>query len=60
MPLLEPDLLEKVARYESRLERSLFKNLHEVQRVQAERSRIEVTPPVVLDVDVSTNQDPTP
>jgi hypothetical protein len=60
LTLLEPDVLEKVARYENGLERSLFKNLHELQRLQAQRNGVEVAPPVVLDVDISSPQDPTP
>ena len=50
--LLEPDVLEKVARYENSLERSLFRNLHELQKLQAARSGVAVTLPVALDVDL--------
>ena len=55
--LLEPDVLDKVARYENGLERSLFRNLHELQRLQAARSGVAVTPPAAVDVDLSVHQD---
>jgi hypothetical protein len=49
--LLEPDVLDKVARYEGALERSLFRTLHELQRIQAAQSGVAVPPPAVVDVD---------
>lgn len=54
--LLQPDVLEKVTRYESSLERSFFRTLHELQRVQAARSGANVPPPAALDVDVTVHQ----
>jgi hypothetical protein len=44
----------KLSRYEAAIERSIFRALHELQRLQAAR-QVEgsVTPPAVLDVDVS-------
>lgn len=55
--LLEPDVLEKVARYENGLERSLFRNLHELLRLQAARSGAAVTPPAAVDVDVTVHHE---
>jgi hypothetical protein len=46
-------VLEKIGRYEAAAERSLYKALHELQRLQAARQGQAVTPPAVLDVDVS-------
>src|SRR5215217_4894666 len=46
----------KLSRYETNLERSLYKALHELQRLQAARSSAEdsvLPPPVAVDVDVS-------
>jgi hypothetical protein len=44
----------KLSRYETTIERSLYKALHELQRLQAaRRANGNVTPPVALDVDVS-------
>jgi hypothetical protein len=44
----------KLSRYETMIERSLFKALHELQRLQAARGTGgNVAPPVALDVDVS-------
>ena len=44
----------KLSRYETMIERSLFKALHELQRLQAARSTGgNVAPPVALAVDVS-------
>jgi hypothetical protein len=53
--LLAPDILDKVTRYENSLERSLFRNLHELQKLQAARSGVAVTPPAVVDVDVNVH-----
>lgn len=54
--LLEPDFLDKVARYESALERSFFRILHEIQRLQVSRSGEVVQPPAVIDVDLDVHQ----
>jgi hypothetical protein len=44
----------KLSRYEAGIERSLYKALHELQRLQAaRRANSSVTPPVAIDVDVS-------
>ena len=44
----------KLSRYEASIERSLYKALHELQRLQAARlTESNVPPPVALDVDVS-------
>jgi hypothetical protein len=44
----------KLSRYETTIERSLYKALHELQRLQAARSAEgDVPPPAALDVDVS-------
>lgn len=42
-----------LCRYESTLERSYFRALHELQRLQAARAGLPVAPPMALDVDVS-------
>ena len=44
----------KLSRYETTIERSLYKALHELQRLQAaRRADGNATPPVAIDVDVS-------
>jgi hypothetical protein len=44
----------KLSRYETAIERSLYKALHELQRLQAaRRAEGNVSPPVAVDVDVS-------
>ena len=44
----------KLSRYESAIERSLYKALHELQRLQAaRRAEGNVPPPLAVDVDVS-------
>lgn len=47
------DAFSKLSRYETALERSLYRALHEVQRLQAQRDGQPVPVPVVLDVEVS-------
>jgi len=55
--LLGPNELPKFARYESALERSLLRNLHELQRLQAARTRGLTLSPPTLDVTVSLAQE---
>jgi hypothetical protein len=55
--LLGPDVLGTVSRYETGLERSFFRTLHELQRLQAARSGAVVPPPAAIDVDVSVHQE---
>ena len=44
----------KLSRYETTLERSLFKALHELQRLQAARGAgSNVSPPAAVDIDIS-------
>lgn len=42
--------LDKVSRYETALERSFYKNLHELQRLQAKRTGEAVPAPSVMDI----------
>ncbi len=42
-------------RYEMSLERSLFKSLHELQRLQAQRMGLAVSLPAVLDITISNS-----
>lgn len=49
------DTLTKLSRYEVAIERSLYKALHELQRLQAARADQAVRAPAVLDVNVSTS-----
>jgi hypothetical protein len=43
----------KLSRYETAIERALYRALHELERRQAARRGAAVTPPQVLDVEVS-------
>jgi len=43
----------KLSRYETAIERQLYKALHELERRQAARNGGSVPPPQVVDVDVS-------
>ncbi len=43
----------KLSRYETAIERTLYRALHELERRQAARRGAPVTPPQVVDVDVS-------
>jgi len=47
-----PECLGKLSRYESALERALYKALHELQRLQAARAGEPVPAPVAVDVSV--------
>ena len=50
----EANAFSKLSRYETAIERSLYKALHELQRLQATRHAPgNVPPPMAVDVDVS-------
>jgi hypothetical protein len=49
------DMLDKINRYESHLDRSLYKALHELQRLQAARSGQNVPLPVAVDVNLDAS-----
>lgn len=53
--LLKGELVDKVTKYETTVERSLFRTLHELQRLQAARAGGPVLAPVAVDVDVETD-----
>ena len=45
--------LSTLSRYESAIERGLYKALHELQRLQAARAGVPVAPPITGDVDLT-------
>ena len=50
----QANAFSKLSRYETTIWRSLYKALHELQRLQAaRRTEGDVLPPIVLDMDVS-------
>ena len=51
------DSYGKFTRYETCLERGIYKALHELQRLQASRSGEKIPAPVAIDVDVSGIKD---
>lgn len=51
------DIYGKLIRYESSIERGIYKALHELQRLQASRKGEEVPLPVSIDVDVSEGKE---
>jgi len=55
--LLKGELVDKLAKYETTVERSLFRTLHELQRLQAARAGGPVLPPVAVDVEVDVDGD---
>jgi len=48
---------DRIARYEAHLSRQLAQALHELQRLQAARAGASVTPPIVVDVTVSGDEE---
>jgi len=46
------EAMERIRRYEGQLERSFFRVLHELERIQARRKGETVIPPVVAEVNV--------
>jgi hypothetical protein len=47
------DIYSKLTRYESSIERGIYKALHELERIQAKRNGEKVPLPIALDIDVS-------
>ena len=51
--LLKSKKVEKIIRYESSIERGIFKSLHELQRLQAIRNGEKISVPFAVDIDIS-------
>lgn len=51
------ETLEKVSRYETALERSLFRTLHELERLRAMRAGGPLLPPAAVDVDLAVHEE---
>jgi hypothetical protein len=49
------DSIEKVLRYETAIERSIFRALHELERLQAKRNGKDTPIPAVVDVTVDSS-----
>lgn len=47
------DIYGKLIRYESSIERGIYKALHELQRLQATNSGEKIPAPVAIDIDIS-------
>lgn len=52
---LRGDTFTKLARYRAAEERSFYRSLHELQRLQAARKGLKVHPPIAVNVDLSTD-----
>jgi hypothetical protein len=48
--------MEKLLRYETTIERSIYRALHELQRIQSARKGEKPPTPTAIDVDVSANK----
>ncbi len=53
---LDNDAVEKIIRYENSIERSIFKALHELERMQARRSGKDIPLPIPVDVDTGKDE----
>jgi hypothetical protein len=54
--MMRNNLVDRILRYETTIERSIFKSLHELERIQAKRKGEVVNSPVAVDVDVSRKE----
>jgi len=50
------DTYGKLIRYETSIERGIYKALHELQRIQASRNGQQVPLPLAVDVDVNQQE----
>jgi hypothetical protein len=55
--MLSNESIENILRYETTIERSLFRALHELERLQAKRHGKDVSIPAVVDISVDSNQE---
>jgi hypothetical protein len=53
--MLSNDSVDTILRYETTIERSLFRALHELERLQAKRNGKEVQVPAVVDVNLDSS-----
>lgn len=51
------DSYGKFTRYESSIERGIYKAIHELERIQGKRKGENIPPPLVADIDVSKDED---
>ena len=49
-----PDVLTRFIRYESQIQRGLFKAIHELNRLKANHRGRQTTAPIAIDIDVSS------
>lgn len=56
--MLANDEIEKLLRYETSIERSIYKALHELQRIQAARNGEKPALPIAVDIDVNPDTIP--
>lgn len=54
--MLVNDDIEKLMRYETGIEKSIYKALHELQRLQAVRAGEKLPAPIAIDVDISKDE----
>ena len=48
---------DRFFRYETMLERGIYKALHELERIQAKRNGEQVPPPIALDIDITQGKE---
>jgi len=48
---------DRFFRYETMLERGIYKALHELERIQARRNGEKVLPPIALDIDITQGKE---
>ena len=53
--MLSNESIETILRYETTIERSIFRALHELERIQAKRNGKDVSIPAVVDVNVDSS-----
>jgi len=53
--MLNNDSIDTILRYETTIERSLFRALHELERLQAKRNGKDVQAPTVVDVNLDSS-----
>lgn len=54
--MISSESMDRLLRYETSIDKGIFKAFHELQRIQAQRQGEKITAPIAIDVDVSQKE----
>lgn len=54
--MISNENMDRLLRYETSIDKGIFKAFHELQRIQAQRRGEKITTPIAIDIDVSQKE----